>query len=118
MPQFWNVLKGDMSLIGPRPEVPAFVDIGDIRWRHVLSVRPGITDAATLLFRDEETLLAGVSDREDYYRRVILPMKLDMNIEYLRKRSIWTDLKLLVRTIRVTVSPALKNPEPSKTISF
>jgi lipopolysaccharide/colanic/teichoic acid biosynthesis glycosyltransferase len=118
LPQLWNVFKGDMSLIGPRPEVRGFVDLNDARWREVLSVRPGITDAATVLFSDEESLLAGVTDRESYYRSVILPVKLDMNIDYLRARSTWTDFKLLVRTIRVVVIPALNSSSASRRASL
>ena len=98
LPQFWNVLRGDMSLIGPRPEVARFVDHTDWRWQQVLTVRPGITDAATLLFLDEESLLAGITDRETHYREHILPAKLSVNLEYLRDRSFRSDLKLLAYT--------------------
>src|SRR6266542_2172591 len=79
LPQLWNVLKGDMGLIGPRPEVPPFVDLSDAAWMAVLAVRPGITDLATLLYRDEERLLAQAGNTEEFYRNTILPAKLALN---------------------------------------
>jgi lipopolysaccharide/colanic/teichoic acid biosynthesis glycosyltransferase len=104
LPQFWNVLRGDMSFIGPRPEVERFVDRTDPRWQQILTVRPGITDAATLLFLDEESLLAGITDREEYYREQILPAKLKVNLEHLRDRSFRRDLKLLADTATAILS--------------
>src|SRR5207249_11392098 len=88
LPQLWNVARGDMSLVGPRPEVPDFVDMSVPIWRRVLSVKPGITDVTTLAYRHEEELLAGVADPEKHYREVILPAKLDLNAQYIRKRSV------------------------------
>jgi lipopolysaccharide/colanic/teichoic acid biosynthesis glycosyltransferase len=100
LPQLWNVLRGDMSLIGPRPEVPHFVVAGDPVWQAVHRVRPGITDVATLVYRDEERILAGYDDPERAYRDAVLPAKLALNLEYLRQRSLGRDLKLLALTIR------------------
>jgi lipopolysaccharide/colanic/teichoic acid biosynthesis glycosyltransferase len=100
LPQLWNVMRGDMSLIGPRPEVPGFVDARDPVWRAVHSVRPGITDLATLVYRDEERILAGFDDPERGYRDAVLPAKLALNLEYIRQRSLARDLKLLALTIR------------------
>lgn len=100
LPQLWNVLKGDLSLVGPRPEIPPFVDEKDPAWRAVLAVRPGITDPATLQFRHEEEVLAGAGDPEQYYRETILPAKLALNLEYIRARTFWGDLKLIARTVR------------------
>jgi lipopolysaccharide/colanic/teichoic acid biosynthesis glycosyltransferase len=101
LPQLWNLLRGDMSFVGPRPEVPRYVDPQDPRWREILSVRPGLTDPATLRFRDEEVLMASVSgDRERYYREVVLPAKLDASIAYLHERTWKTDLGVLLRTAR------------------
>jgi lipopolysaccharide/colanic/teichoic acid biosynthesis glycosyltransferase len=100
LPQLWNVVRGDMSLIGPRPEVPRFVEAGDPVWQAVHQVRPGITDLATLVYRDEERILAGFDDPERGYRDSVLPAKLALNLEYLRQRSLVRDLKLLALTIR------------------
>jgi lipopolysaccharide/colanic/teichoic acid biosynthesis glycosyltransferase len=99
LPQLWNVLRGEMSMVGPRPEVPRFVDPASEAWRRILSVRPGITDLATLLFRDEEKLLAGVGDVESHYRKQILPRKMALNIEYLDARSLLSDLRVLLLTL-------------------
>ncbi len=99
LPQLWNVVRGDMSLIGPRPEIPEFVDLGDAVWEEVLSVRPGITDLATLVYRDEESLFPSSVDPEKYYREAILPSKLALNLHYLRTRTLWSDLKLIVLTL-------------------
>ena len=106
LPQLWNVLRGDMSLIGPRPEVPRYVSAADPRWRRVLAHRPGITDFATLLFRDEERLLAQQADPEQFYREQILPAKLALNVEYLDRRSIWSDFKLIILTFRYSFFPS------------
>ena len=101
LPQLWNVIRGDMSLVGPRPEVPRYVDVDDPLWAEVLSVRPGLTDPATLRYRDEERLLASVSgDRDRHYREVVLPAKLRESLAYLRRRSWRTDLYVLFGTLR------------------
>jgi lipopolysaccharide/colanic/teichoic acid biosynthesis glycosyltransferase len=105
LPQLWNVLKGDMSILGPRPEVSVFVDPQDPRWINVLSVRPGITGVASLLMRNEEQILARVCDREEYYSSVLLPLKLWLETTYLRERSFWTDIKVLVLTLRYSFFP-------------
>jgi lipopolysaccharide/colanic/teichoic acid biosynthesis glycosyltransferase len=110
LPQLWNVLRSDMDLVGPRPEVPAFVDSSSPTWRAILSARPGITDPASLAHRDEEALLAGAADPERYYAESILPVKLRMNIEYLRVRSFWLDLKLILLTIRYCFLPGTGDP--------
>jgi lipopolysaccharide/colanic/teichoic acid biosynthesis glycosyltransferase len=100
LPQLWNVVRGDMSLIGPRPEVPHFVDAESPVWQAVHRVRPGITDLATLVYRDEESILAGFADPEQGYRDAVLPAKLALNLEYLRERSLGRDMKLLALTVR------------------
>src|SRR5262249_50998579 len=88
LPELWNVLKGDISLIGPRPEVPRYVDLEDPMWRLVLEAKPGIADPMTLRLRNEESLLAEVEgDRERFYLERLLPFKLDGYISYLRARS-------------------------------
>jgi lipopolysaccharide/colanic/teichoic acid biosynthesis glycosyltransferase len=99
LPQLWNVLVGDMSFVGPRPEVPALVDGSNDLWKHVLAVRPGITDPVTLALRDEEALLASVQgDRELFYREVLQPFKLRGYLDYMEKRTILTDLQVILRT--------------------
>ncbi|HYO83447.1 MAG TPA: sugar transferase [Bryobacteraceae bacterium] len=106
LPQLWNVVRGDMSLIGPRPEVPAFVDAQDPAWIVVLSVKPGISDLATLVYRDEEQILSSAADPEQMYRTSVLPDKLALNALYLRQRGLRSDLKLLLATVRYSFFPA------------
>ena len=98
LPQLWNVLKGDMSLVGPRPELPLYVASYDQRQRAVLSVRPGITDAASIAYRWEEQLLSQSPAPETFYREVVVPQKLDLNLSYITKMSLGYDLRLLLRT--------------------
>jgi lipopolysaccharide/colanic/teichoic acid biosynthesis glycosyltransferase len=86
LPQLWNIVRGEMTWIGPRPEVPEFVDMNNPLWRQVLEMRPGLADAASIAFRDEEQLLAAVADPEDYYRRELLPRKLRLSIEHSLRR--------------------------------
>ena len=102
LPQFINVLRGDMSVVGPRPEVPRYVALypTDVR-EAVLSVRPGITDLASLAFRDESTLLAQSPDPERTYVEVILPTKLRYACDYVQQRSLWLDLRIIARTAMV-----------------
>jgi lipopolysaccharide/colanic/teichoic acid biosynthesis glycosyltransferase len=99
LPELWNVVRGDMALVGPRPEVPEMVDLGDPLWREVLAVRPGITDPVTVGLRDEESLLANVpGDRARYYKDTLQPKKLRGYVEYLHNRSWRSDLLVLVET--------------------
>ena len=102
LPQFLDVLAGDMSLVGPRPDVPRYVDLwpADLRAR-VLAVRPGITDPASLKFRDEATLLAQAADPEREYMDVILPRKLALAADYADHASLWTDLAVIGRSVGV-----------------
>ncbi len=104
LPQLWNVLVGDMSLVGPRPEVPKWTEVHRARWDRVLSVRPGITDPGSLEFRDEERTLAESKDPETLYRDVVLPRKLDLAEEYVRDRSFAGDLMLLIATARAVLA--------------
>ncbi len=99
LPQLWNVLRGEMSLVGPRPEVPRYVDPAEPAWRRVHLVRPGITDLATLVYRDEELILSGFPDPERGYLDTVLPAKLALNLEYLDRRSPSRDLRLLALTV-------------------
>ena len=99
LPQLINVLKGDMSLVGPRPEVPEYAELVPPAQRQILlSVRPGITSAASLAYRHEEQLLAG-DDWEATYRNEVLPAKLDIDLEYLSQRTLRSDVELILRTI-------------------
>ncbi|MDD4736893.1 MAG: sugar transferase [Kiritimatiellae bacterium] len=98
LPQFWNVLKGDMALVGPRPEVRKWVDVYPERWAAILSVRPGITDPAAIIYRNEEELLANADDPERMYLEDVLPHKLDLYEEYIKNQSVLEDIKILVRT--------------------
>jgi len=100
IPQLWNVLEGDMSLVGPRPEITKWVNVYRERWANVLAVYPGITDPASIEFRNEESLLAAATDPEKAYRDEILPRKLDLYEEYVRNRSFWGDIGILCRTVR------------------
>jgi lipopolysaccharide/colanic/teichoic acid biosynthesis glycosyltransferase len=101
LPELWNVLVGDMSFVGPRPEVPRYVDTDSALWKEVLTVRPGLTDPATLRLRDEESLMARVEgDREAFYVEVLQPRKLEGYLEYLHRRSWKTDLVVIWDTLR------------------
>ncbi len=105
-PELWNVFRGEMSLVGPRPEVPYYVDLEDPMWRTVLQVRPGLTDPVTLRLRDEEGLLAKVSDdAESFYLNTLQPYKLAGYAEYLRCRTWWSDIKVIFLTAWRVVFP-------------
>ncbi len=106
LPQLWNVASGSMSLIGPRPEVPAFVDQSNPCWVAVLRARPGITDLATIVCRNEEDELSAADDAERYYREVLLPRKLALNLRYNEVRCWRTDLALIWLTLRYSFHPA------------
>lgn len=113
LPELWNVLKGDMSLVGPRPEVPRYVDLENQMWRLVLRVRPGITDVMTLRLRNEEALLAEVSgDREQFYLKTLQPFKLKGYLDYLEQRSCRSDLKIIWKTGIAVVLPSKAPPPP------
>ena len=99
LPQLWNVLVGNMSLVGPRPDVPGYLDrlVGEDR--EILKLRPGITGPATLKYRDEEIILAGVEDPERYNLEVIWPDKVRINLDYLRNWSFGKDIGYILRTV-------------------
>jgi lipopolysaccharide/colanic/teichoic acid biosynthesis glycosyltransferase len=99
LPQLINVLVGDMSLVGPRPEVPKYVEMFHDDFVDVLSVRPGLTDPASLKYRDEAALLAASNDPEQEYVRRILPDKLALARDYISRATLASDLRLLVRTL-------------------
>ena len=99
LPQLLNVLKGDMSLVGPRPEVPMYVRFYNDEQKKVLSVRPGITDIASLRYRNENDILGNVKNPEEYYINVIMKEKLELNLEYIKKSNIFLDIYLIIFTI-------------------
>lgn len=97
-PQLINVFKGDMSLVGPRPEVRKYVDLYTPEQMRVLDVRPGITDLASIRYRNENELLEQASDPEQYYRDVVMQDKLRINLEYVRNHSFLGDIRLIFNT--------------------
>jgi lipopolysaccharide/colanic/teichoic acid biosynthesis glycosyltransferase len=105
LPQLANVVAGDMNLIGPRPEVPQYVDLSNPLWQKVLSVKPGVTDIATLAFRHEEEILAGAVDAELCYRTIVLPRKLAISACAVSSRSTRADLRLLAYTVLCSFFP-------------
>jgi lipopolysaccharide/colanic/teichoic acid biosynthesis glycosyltransferase len=110
LPQLVNVLKGEISFVGPRPEVSAYVDPSEPAWQRVLAIKPGITDLATLIYRNEEEMLAEATDPDRLYREVILPTKLHLNSEYHKVRSLKNDMKLLFLTAWYSVHPHSLDP--------
>lgn len=99
LPQLLNVLRGDMSLVGPRPEVRKYVDLYTPEQLRVLTVRPGITDLASLRYRHENDLLAQAEDPDAYYIETVMPAKLALNLEYIDHQSFWGDLRLIGQTV-------------------
>lgn len=103
LPQLINVFIGDMSLVGPRPEVRHYVDYWTPEQMHVLDVRPGITDPASIKFRNENELMEKAEDPEKYYIEVIMQEKIKLYLEYVEKHSFWYDLGLIFKTFWVIV---------------
>jgi lipopolysaccharide/colanic/teichoic acid biosynthesis glycosyltransferase len=99
LPQLWNVLRGDMSFVGPRPEVPQYVARYTAAQQAVLRVKPGITDLATLEFRDEEELLATAANVESFYLEHCLPRKIELSLQYQKQASLWQDTRVIGRTL-------------------
>ena len=111
LPELWNVLKGDMAIVGPRPEVPELVDLNDPSWQQILHHRPGITDPVTLRLRNEEQLLAQVGDKERYYREVVQPYKKRGYLNFVNNKSWKTDVRLIGRTLKAIAFPqTVKQP--------
>lgn len=104
LPQLLNVLRGDMSFVGPRPEVQQFVKMYTPEQMHVLDVRPGITDAASIKYRNENALLARQDDPERYYIEVIMPDKLAINLDYVQHHTLLGDLKLILQTLQTILN--------------
>jgi lipopolysaccharide/colanic/teichoic acid biosynthesis glycosyltransferase len=110
LPQLWNIVLGDMSFVGPRPEIPRYVDSANPAWRDLLSVRPGITDLASIVFRHEEKMFPEGVDVEQFYCLELLPKKLALSTFYLRTRSLRRDLRLIAVTLRYSLYPAGFDP--------
>lgn len=103
-PQLINVFLGDMSLVGPRPEVRKYVDMYTDEQMHVLDVRPGITDMASIYYRNENELLEKANNPEKYYREVIMQDKLRINLEYVRNHSVIGDFRMILKTLFVVIA--------------
>jgi lipopolysaccharide/colanic/teichoic acid biosynthesis glycosyltransferase len=99
LPQLFNVLVGEMSLVGPRPEVRKYVDLYNEEQLSVLGIKPGITDYASVAFSNENELLSKVENPEDYYIKVVMPEKLRLNIKYIRSRSVRQYFRIIFLTI-------------------
>ena len=99
LPQLINVFKGDMSLVGPRPEVPRYVNMYTEEQRKVLDVKPGITDLASIRYRDENELLGQAENPDEFYINTIMPDKLALNVEYINKSNIFLDIYIILKTI-------------------
>ena len=111
LPELINVLKGDLSLVGPRPEVPTYVKKDDDLWKEVLKAKPGITDPVTLRLRNETNLLASVlGNRVEFYTDVLLPYKLHGYIDFLRHRTLRTDFVVLFRSAFAALWPLASRP--------
>jgi lipopolysaccharide/colanic/teichoic acid biosynthesis glycosyltransferase len=104
LPQLLNVLIGDMSLVGPRPEVRKYVKMYTSEQMKVLDVRPGITDYASILFINENELLANAKNPEEYYIEFIMPKKLEMNLEYINSKQRFKDITLIIKTVAKIIS--------------
>lgn len=105
IPQLWNILVGDMSFVGPRPEVPKYVALYTSLQRQVLSVRPGITDIASIKYRNEAELLEEADDPERTYIEVIMPDKLALNLEYIERMSVLYDFRIILSTLWRVINP-------------
>jgi lipopolysaccharide/colanic/teichoic acid biosynthesis glycosyltransferase len=105
LPQLFNVLLGEMSLVGPRPEVKFYTDMFTVKEKAILDVRPGITDWASLWNPDEGSLLAEAEDPDRAYLEIIRPTKLKLQLQYAHSRSLWMDLKIIFLTLFALVRP-------------
>ncbi len=111
LPQFINVLEGEMSIVGPRPQVPWAVDLYTDEEKAVLTMRPGITDWATLWIRDEGELLRGSVDPDQDYMEKIWPQKRRLQLEYVRNHSVWVDLKIMLKTLQTHLFERIRRKE-------
>ncbi|AOM75929.1 sugar transferase [Pedobacter steynii] len=100
LPQLLNILKGEMSFVGPRPEVPKYVEMYDASQQRVLTVKPGITDWASIKYIDESSLLATADDPESFYIHKVIPSKISQNLEYIDHHNLWIDCKIISHTLK------------------
>ena len=107
LPQLWNVLRGDMSLVGPRPVIPSLADDFFVHYRLLLRARPGLTDPASLKYRQETELLELADDREEFFRCVVTPDKIGISLTYMKAATLWSDLGLLFMTAMICLMPSL-----------
>ncbi|HEY8686951.1 MAG TPA: sugar transferase [Chloroflexota bacterium] len=112
LPQLINVVRSEMSLVGPRPEVQHYVDMYSPAEREILSVKPGITDWASIKYRNEAEILRGAADPEQAYMERIRPGKIALGLEYVRRQSVWVDLSILAATARAVLTPAGPGSSP------
>ena len=103
LPQLINVLVGDMSFVGPRPEVASEVDQYDVNARRLLTVRPGITDYSSIKFRNEGEIVSGYSDPHKAYKELIQPEKIRLGLYYVNTHNFWVDIKLILKTVAVII---------------
>lgn len=101
LPQLINVLLGDMSFVGPRPEVSKYTNLYNSTQKRVLSVRPGITDPASIAFRNENQLLEGAADPEKKYIEELMPQKVALSLEYIDRRNLFSDVVIILKTLKV-----------------
>jgi len=99
LPQLFNVIKGDMSLVGPRPEVPKYVKLYTCKQRNVLKLMPGITDPASIKYANENEILAQAHDPEKVYIEKVMPEKIELNLEYANNATLWTDFIVILKTL-------------------
>lgn len=99
LPQLVNILKSEMSFVGPRPEMRKYVDLYNERQKEVLSVKPGLTDYASIEYSNENKILAKYSDPEKAYIEIVMPDKLNLNLKYIKEKSLFVDLKIIFKTI-------------------
>lgn len=104
LPQLINILKGEMSFVGPRPEVLKYVMLYDAFQKRVLTVKPGITDWASIQYIDENQLLANADDPESFYINTIIPSKITQNLKYIEHHNLWVDLKIISYTLKSIIS--------------
>lgn len=105
LPELWNIVRGEMSIVGPRPEVPELVDLADPLWNEILDANPGLTDPVTLQLRNEEELIAQASDRDDFYKNILQPYKLRGYLNFVRNRTWKKDVSIIFRTMKAIVFP-------------
>lgn len=111
LPQLFNILKGEMSFVGPRPEVKKYVSKYTIEEKIALAVKPGLTDYSTIRFLNQETILAKAKDPDKYYEKFVLPEKNKLRIKYARENNFWTDLQLIFDTLKAILNGKTKKQE-------